>query len=142
MQPCAWLTRQLPHSFRRHCCSEHEARTLLSFLLTSTTVALMFFLRKLGAVVGLCDRMAVSEAALLKQVRGESAGLGSPPLPLPPRPSPALKRAGGAVAAGSHPVSASCCKNHRRARLGLRARLLAYRLFLQHIPCWVCVCFV
>lgn len=50
--------------------SEHETRTLLSFSLTSASLTLMFFLRALGAALGQLDRMSMSEAALLKQVKG------------------------------------------------------------------------
>lgn len=49
---------------------EHEAHTLLSFTLTASCVALMFLVRKLGRVLGQMDRMSVSEAAMLKQVKG------------------------------------------------------------------------
>ncbi|EFN50774.1 hypothetical protein CHLNCDRAFT_142489 [Chlorella variabilis] len=50
--------------------AEHEARTLLSFTLTAACLAQMFFLRRLGAVLGQLERMSVSEAAMLKQVKG------------------------------------------------------------------------
>lgn len=50
--------------------TEHEARTLLSFTLTAACLAQMFFLRRLGAVLGQLERMSVSEAAMLKQVKG------------------------------------------------------------------------
>lgn len=53
---------------------EHEARTLLSFTLTASCVALMFLVRKLGRVLGQMERMSVSEAAMLKQVRLQGGG--------------------------------------------------------------------
>lgn len=50
-------------------CSDHETRTLLSFCLTFSSLALMFLLRVLGRTLGDLDRMSTSEAALLKQAR-------------------------------------------------------------------------
>lgn len=48
--------------------SEHEARIMVSAVLTGAALALLFFLRKLGRALSECERMSVSEAALLKQV--------------------------------------------------------------------------
>ena len=44
-------------------------RTLLSLVLTTSSLALMFFLRSLGNALGKVERMCVSEAAMLKQAR-------------------------------------------------------------------------
>ncbi|PSC76080.1 arsenite methyltransferase [Micractinium conductrix] len=50
--------------------SDQEMRTLLSLVLTTSSLALMFFLRSLGNALGKVERMCVSEAAMLKQVKG------------------------------------------------------------------------
>ncbi|KAI3423928.1 hypothetical protein D9Q98_009762 [Chlorella vulgaris] len=49
---------------------QQQAATMLSFTLTASSLALMFFLRKLGAVLAVCDQQSASETAMLKQVEG------------------------------------------------------------------------
>jgi hypothetical protein len=46
---------------------------MLSFTLTASSLALMFFLRKLGAVLAVCDQQSASETAMLKQVGTQAA---------------------------------------------------------------------
>ncbi|KAL4421328.1 hypothetical protein ABPG75_010619 [Micractinium tetrahymenae] len=85
--------------------SDHEARTLLSFSLTGASLFMMFMLRALGRAQGELDRMSMSEAALLKQVKGlqseytrmvDSAGGASAKAPAAPsEPSGAAAGAGG-----------------------------------------------
>ncbi|GAB4813271.1 hypothetical protein N2152v2_000317 [Parachlorella kessleri] len=50
--------------------SINEAETALSLVLIISDLAALFALRKLGCVMGDKERMAASEAALLKQVKG------------------------------------------------------------------------
>lgn len=84
--------------------SDHEARTMLSFSLTASSLCLMFFLRALGRALGELDRMSTSEAALLKQVKGlqseytrmvDSAGGASAPATAPAGAAGAAQGLGG-----------------------------------------------
>ena len=55
------------------CRREHELGTLLNLVLLSTVLGGIFVLRQLGLRTGQCDRMMVSEKALLRQVRVDFA---------------------------------------------------------------------
>ena len=63
------LCFKTPHTTSSCSCSINEAETALSLVLIISDLAALFALRKLGCVMGDKERMAASEAALLKQVR-------------------------------------------------------------------------
>lgn len=49
--------------------AEHELSTLLSAVLLVGSEVGLFFVRRLGQAIADCDRMSISEQALLRQVR-------------------------------------------------------------------------